>query len=93
MLIAAWILAVSTAVLAVGGPVAYLQWRADRRRERERLQLEAAQRERDGFLKDASDRFVSKDSVKSTTTVGVIGLVIGFLLWLDGRKPKPPGVG
>lgn len=53
MLIATWILAGSTLVLAIGGPIAFLSWWKDRAEDRER-------RNRDRMLRDAADRFITK---------------------------------
>jgi hypothetical protein len=60
MLIATWILAVSTGILAIGGPIAFLTWWRDRAADRERRQREREQEARDRVLRDASDRFMTK---------------------------------
>lgn len=56
MLIATWILACSTLVLAIGGPVAFLTWWKDRAEERERAR-------REQILREAGERFLKKDDV------------------------------
>ena len=89
MLVATWVLAVATAVLALSVPVAWFTWAASRRRDREQQQREREDRARADLIKEVSEKFVSKDTVNGVTAVAVIGAVVGGLVWLDGRKPKP----
>ena len=56
MLIATWVLACSTLVLAVGGPVAFLTWWKDKAEDRERAR-------REQILREAGERFLKKDDV------------------------------
>jgi hypothetical protein len=60
MLIATWILAIATAVLALSGPVALFAWLTARRQDKERRQREREQEARDGVLRDAAERFMTK---------------------------------
>jgi hypothetical protein len=89
MLVAAWILAVATAILALSVPVAWFTWLSVRRQDRERQQREREEKARADFIKDASEKFVSRDTASSVLAVTIIGAIIGGLVWLDGRKPKP----
>jgi hypothetical protein len=88
MLIATWILAISTAVLAIGGPITYMSWRNERKQERRRHELEQEQEARDQILKSARDEFVPKSWVSGVAAIGAIIGVLGALSWFDGKRPK-----
>jgi hypothetical protein len=104
MLIATWILAVSTAILAVGGPIAFLSWWKDRAEDRERRRREREQEARDRVLRDAEDKFITKADAgekyvakddagkkyvsKESVAVTVVVAVLGALLWFGRDKPS-----
>lgn len=88
MLVATWVLAVATAILALSVPVAWITWLSGRRRDREQHQREQATEARAGILKEASDKYVSKDAATGAGVLGLLVAIIAFFSWLEGRKPK-----
>ena len=60
MLVATWVLAVATAILALSGPVALFAWLSARRQDRERRQREHEEEARERILKTARDEFVRR---------------------------------
>jgi hypothetical protein len=95
MLIATWILAgatvvaaLATLVLAVSGPVALFAWLSSRREDQERRQREHDEEARNRLMGDISAKYVSRETVGGAVALGIIGTVVGVLMWLDGRKPK-----
>lgn len=74
MLVATWILAIATAVLALSGPVALFAWLAARRQDRERRQREHEEASREAVLKNARDEFVPKTWVALGAVIGVISV-------------------
>ena len=101
MLVATWILAVATAILALSGPVALFAWLSARRQDRERQQrqreLEAegrilqSARQEFATMEGIRKEFVSKDGARSTaggyTALATIVGFIGYLMWRDEKKP------
>ena len=98
MLIATWILAVSTAVLAVSGPIALLTWWKSQAEDRERRRREREQENRDQVLRDAADRFLSKadagekfvakdDTARTVAFLAVVAMVVGAVAWFGRDKP------
>lgn len=67
MLVATWVLAIATAVLALSGPVALFAWLSARKQDRERRERERQDKERADLLKDVSEKFVSKETVTAVT--------------------------
>jgi hypothetical protein len=89
MLVATWVLAVATAILALSGPVALFAWLSARRQDRERRQREHEEEARERILKTARDEFVPKGWVSGGAFLGVIAAILALLSWLDGKKePK-----
>jgi hypothetical protein len=88
MLIATWILAIATAVLALSGPVALFAWLSARRQDRERRQREHDEEARARLLDEISGKYVSRDAASSVGVLGGLLTVLGILAWLDSRKPK-----
>jgi hypothetical protein len=88
MLVATWVLAIATAILALSVPVAWFTWLSGRRRDREQQQRELEAETRAGIIKEASEKFVSRETASSVTAVAVIVAAVSGLIWLDGRKPK-----
>jgi flagellar basal body-associated protein FliL len=88
MLIATWILAIATAILALSGPVALFAWLSARKQDKERRQRERDDEAREQMLKQVKEKFVSRDTANSVAAVSVIAAVLGMLAWFDSRKPK-----
>jgi hypothetical protein len=88
MLIATWIIAIGTAILAVSGPVALLAWLSARKQDRERRQRERDEEARERLLQEVKNKYVSRESVAAVSVLGGIVGVIGVLSWLDGKRPK-----
>jgi hypothetical protein len=61
MLVATWILAIASAILAISGPVALFAWLSARRQDRDRRQREHDEEARERILKSARDEFVPKN--------------------------------
>lgn len=101
MLVATWILAIATAILALSGPVALFAWLSARRQDRDRRQREREQEAEGRILQSARQEFatmegirkefVSKDGARSAAggwaafTAIIAG--IAFLAWRGEKKP------
>ena len=90
MLVATWILAVATAVLALSGPVALFAWLSARRQDRDRRQREHEEEARERILKTARDEFVPKSWVSGGAVLGGIAAILALVNWLDGKKQIKP---
>jgi uncharacterized membrane protein YbhN (UPF0104 family) len=88
MLVPTWILAIATAILALSVPVAWFTWWTGRRRDKEQQQREREDKARADLIREAGEKFVSKDTAGGVMAVGVIAAVLFVAGWLDARKPK-----
>ena len=92
MLVATWVLAIATAILALSGPVAVFVYLNTRKQDRERRQREREDEMRKGILKDAADQakgeFVSQTAAAKVTAVVTVVGVLGFVAWSDRRNGK-----
>jgi len=86
MLIATWILAIATLVLALSVPVAWFTWLSARRQDRDRRQREHETEAREQLLRDVKDKYVTRDSVSGAAVLGGILAVLGGLAWLDRKR-------
>lgn len=89
MLAATWVLAIATAVLALAVPVAWFTWWTGRKRDKQQEQREREDKARADLIKEAGEKFVSKDTASGVVAVGIIAAVLCVVGWLDARKPKP----
>jgi hypothetical protein len=80
MLVATWILAVATALLAVSGPIALLVWLNARRADRER-----EDESRDRILRSVRDEFVPKTWVGGTVVFAILGCLLAWSSWSDRK--------
>lgn len=88
MLIATWVLASATMVLALSVPVAWFTWLAGRRRDREQAARERETEARANLIKEVSEKFVSKDTVTGVAVLAFITGIIGVGSWFESRKAK-----
>lgn len=88
MLVATWILAIATGILAISGPVALVAWLGARREDRDRRERERQDEERDRIIKMARDEFVPKTWVAGTVVFGVLAILIGWSDWNERRHKK-----
>jgi hypothetical protein len=86
MLVATWILAVATALLALSGPVALFAWLGARQQDRERRQREREDEIKNQVLRTAREEFTSKNTLQGTVALGAIAVVIGWGIWNDRKK-------
>lgn len=86
VLVATWILAIATAILALSGPVALFAWLSARRQDRERRQRERDEEARAGILKSARDEFVPKTWVGGGLVLSVIGFLLAWGAWSERKK-------
>lgn len=89
MLVATWVLAIATAILAVSGPIALLVWLSARRSDRERRQREREDESRDRILRNARDEFVPKNWVGGTVIVTVLASLLAWSSWNERRGSGP----
>lgn len=89
MTVPTWILAISTAILAVSGPVAVAVWLSGRKQDAVRRERERQDEERAAVLKSARDEFVPKSWVAGSLVFGVIGVMIAWGSWSDRKKMGP----
>lgn len=101
MLVATWVLAIATAVLALSGPVALFAWLSARKQDQERRRREQEQERENRILQSARlefatmegvrKEFVSKEGARSTVggwaAFAAILAGIGFLAWRGEKKP------
>jgi hypothetical protein len=92
MLVATWILAVATALLAVSGPIALLVWLNARRADRERRQREREDESRDRILRSVRDEFVPKTWVGGTVVFAILGCLLAWSSWSDRKGSSSKGV-
>lgn len=102
MLVATWIIAVTTAILALSVPVAWFTWLSVRRQDRERQQREREREMESRILGSARlefatmegirKEFVSKDGARSTaggyTALAALAGFIGYLMWREEKRPR-----
>jgi type II secretory pathway pseudopilin PulG len=93
MLVALWITAIATAILAISGPVALAVWITSRRADRERRQRERDEQAAERILrnardelKSATDELVPKSWLAGITIVAVIGTLIGWSSWTERKE-------
>jgi hypothetical protein len=91
MLVATWILAVATAILAVSGPVALLVWLNARRSDRERRQREREDEAKDRILRSVRDEFVPKTWVGGTVAVTILASLLAWSTWSERRNSSTKG--
>jgi hypothetical protein len=81
MLIATWILAVATAVLALSGPVALFAWLSARRQDRDRRQREREDEARQHTLRDAAESASKQYATKDALALSALVLAV-FTAWV-----------
>ncbi len=86
MLIATWILAMATLVLALSVPIAWFTWLSARRQDRERRQRERETEAREQLLRDVKEKYVTRDGVTGAAVLGGVLAVLGGLAWLDRKR-------
>ena len=86
MVVATWILAIATAILAVSGPVALFAWLSARKQDRNRRQRERDDEARDRILKSARDEFVPKSWLGGGAVLAAIAILIGWGTWSDRKN-------
>ena len=86
VLVATWILAIATAILAVSGPVALVAWLGARRQDRDRRQRERNEEARERILKSARDEFVPKNWLGGGAVLGALALLIAWGTWNDRKQ-------
>lgn len=86
MLVATWILAIASAILAISGPVALFAWLSARSQDRERRQRERDEEARERVLKSARDEFVPKSWLGGGAVLGALALLIAWGSWTDRQK-------
>lgn len=86
VLIATWILAIATAILAISGPIALAAWLGARRQDRDRRERERQGEERDRVLKSARDEFVPKTWVTGGVLLSILGFLFAWSAWTDRNK-------
>jgi hypothetical protein len=91
MLIAAWILAVATAVLAISGPVALAVWIGARRADAERRQREHEADAADRILQRVKGEYVPKGWVGFGVFVAGIGTLFAIASWSEKRDAERKG--
>ena len=102
MLLATWVLAIATAILALSGPVALSQWRRTREQENLRDQREQERRKREheenlknGILKTADEnataKFIPRDWVSRAAPPVVVVSLVGLLLWCIQQENRRNG--
>lgn len=91
MLVATWVLAIATSVLALSGPVALFAWLGARRRDREQAQRDRDTQAAGEILRTARGEFLSKSSAGAYTFVLSAAAFIGWLIWSDQRGQDKPG--
>lgn len=86
MLVATWVLAVATSILAFSGPVALFAWLTARRSDRaQRKQEQDAQME-ERIIKRAKDEFAPKSWATDTAAWAVAGLALLALIGWGNRQ-------
>jgi hypothetical protein len=92
MLVATWVLAIATVVLAVSGPVALIQWRSNRKRDSETRQRDRAEEFENHILAVAEDRVKNKYVPQSWIAGALLAVGIPSLLalneWMERRNGK-----
>ena len=89
MLVATWVLAVATAILALSGPVALLAWLGARRSDRERRQREHEGHEADRILQTARGEFLSKSTAGGWVALGALAGVLAWATWSERKDQRP----
>jgi len=81
MLVATWVLAIATAILALSGPVALFQWRSNQKLGRERHQQEHEDALKNSILRSAEES--AKDKYVPRTWGGgvLVACLLGLLVW------------
>lgn len=88
VLVATWVLAIATAILAVSGPVALLVWLSARRADRERRQREREDESKDRILRSVRDEFVPKTWVAGTVVATILTSLLAWSSWSDRKDSK-----
>jgi hypothetical protein len=86
MLVATWVLAASTLVLAISGPIALLTWLNVRRADRERRERERASEAQQRMIDEARKEFVSKNTLIGSIVLAAIAAVIGLASWSEFKE-------
>ena len=81
MLVATWVLAIATAILALSGPIALTEWRNARKRDRE---SEMEKR----IMQSAKDTFVSKGAAAGIMVIAGVLCLFAWSAWEDRRNGK-----
>jgi hypothetical protein len=95
VLIAAWVLAAATAVLAVSGPVALFVWLGARRSDRERRARDHERELEERILAKtkteldaARGTLVPKEWIGSTAAVSAIAGLVALAVWNDRKNSR-----
>jgi hypothetical protein len=82
MLIAAWILAIATSILAVSGP---LVWLSRRRADRDQREREREEEARDRILSSARNEFVPKNWVGGGLVAATLAALMAWSSWTERK--------
>jgi len=99
VLVATWVLAVATSILALSGPVALFAWLAARRSDRAQRKREQDAQMEERILKRAKDEFAPRSWVTDAAGWGVAALALVALIGWGNRQnsrepqsaPRSPG--
>jgi len=92
VIVALWITAIATSILALSGPVALLAWLSTRRTDRERRQREREDQAEDRIIRKARDEFLSKSTAGGVAALAVITAVIAGLSWAERKNTGRTGL-
>jgi hypothetical protein len=87
VLVATWILAIATSILAVSGPVALLVWPSGRRADRDQRERGCEEEARNRILKNARDEFVPKSWVAGVLVAAALAALVAWSSWTERKAP------
>lgn len=85
MLLAAWVLAIATSIIAMAGLVAIPTWLYSRRDDRERRRKEQADSLRSGMLQEVKDHYVPRDWLTPVGIAVAFVLLLAYGTWQQAR--------
>ena len=89
MLVATWVLALATSILALSGPVALFAWLSARRSDRARREQEQGAQMEERILKRAKDEFAPRSWATDAAGWGVAALaLIALIGWGNRQNPQ-----
>jgi hypothetical protein len=86
VLVATWVLAVATSILALSGPVALFAWLSARRSDRVRREQEQDAQMEERILKRAKDEFAPRSWATDAAGWGVAALALVALIGWGNRQ-------